>query len=108
VGVLPGLEEQSTRAQILGDARVSIFDELSAPGSHFGDERAVRQNGHQHGQVVLLGCLHVFLPEGGRDVHQPGAVLGRDEIAEHDIMSGLSGGRKVNSGLYFTPFNFCL
>ncbi len=43
-------------------------------------------DGHQHRQVMLLGHLHVVRAKGRGNVHQAGAVLGGDEIAQDHVM----------------------
>ena len=101
-----GPEQQPAGIQITDDERVGVLDELSAPRRDFGDERAIRQDGHQHGQVVFQRGLHVFRAEGGRHVDESRTVFGGHEVAEHHVMRGLVGRQEGEERMILLPFQF--
>ena len=68
-------EQQAALLEVGGDGRVGVLDEDAGPRRDLGDELALGVDGVDDRQVVLLPDAHVLLAEGGRDVHDAGAVL---------------------------------
>ncbi len=88
VGVLVGhvAEEQPAGVEVLDQVGVGVLEELPADQGDRALEVPVGAHRGDHGQPVGLADLHVVLAEGGGLVHQAGAVLGGDVVAENDVV----------------------
>ena len=66
--------------------RVGVEDVQALVVGDREGEPAVGADGHDRRDAVLVGELLVLLTEGRRDVHDAGAVVGRDVVGgEHDV-----------------------
>ena len=66
--------------------RVGVEDVQALVVGDREGEPAVGADGHDRRDAVLVGELLVLLTEGGRDVHDAGAVVGGDVVGgEHDV-----------------------
>ncbi len=67
------------------DAGVGVEDVDAGPRRHLGRVVAGGVHRADHGDVVLGAGVLVVLAEAGREVHDAGAVLGRDEVGGDDL-----------------------
>ena len=75
-----------------------MLEELAADEADVVVEVAVGADRVDHGQAVRQADLHVLLAERGGLVHEPGAVLGRDVVGEHDeVRCRLPSGKSTRS-----------
>ena len=76
-------EEQPTLGQVVGQLRVGVLEEYAADHRHRALEAPVGPDRVHDRQAVRPRRLHVVRAEGGRDVHEAGAVLGGYEGPGH-------------------------
>ena len=93
IAVLVGLDAQQQAAvlELVRDGRVRVLDPDAGPRRDLGDELALEVDGVHHRQVVVHAHAHVGLAERGRDVHDAGAVRGRDVVVADDEVCALVG-----------------
>ena len=74
------------RLEVVDDDGVGVEDVQALVVGDREGEPAVRADGHDRRDAVLVGELLVLLTEGRRDVHDAGAVVGGDVVGgEHDV-----------------------
>ena len=92
-------EQQASGLEVGGDGRVGVLDVDAGPRRDLGDELALGVDGVDHRQVVLHADAHVGLAEGRRDVHDAGAVRGRDVVVADDEVGALVRGHEAERRL---------
>ena len=88
VKVVEPAEQQAPFLEVGEQRRVGVLEEDAANQLHGVVEGAVGANRVDERQVVGAAHDHVVLTEGGRLVHQTGAVGGGDVVGQHDIVGG--------------------
>ena len=94
VGVLVGLGAQQAPApaQVLDEVGVGVLDEAPGVRADALVVGAVEAHGVDDVQAVALPEAEVVLAEGDRRVHEAGAVVRGDEVAEQDGVAALAVG----------------
>ncbi|CAM5540181.1 hypothetical protein SGLAM104S_07434 [Streptomyces glaucescens] len=83
------LEEQTARAEVLGEGFVGLLEEDAADQGQVRLEGAVLTDRVHHRQAVGAADLEVVLTEGGGLVDQTRAVLGGDVVGvDHEVRLG--------------------
>ena len=92
IGVLVvlGAQQPAALAQVLDEIGVGVLDEAPLVGADALVVGAVQPHRVDDVQAVLLAEAEVVLAEGDRGVHEAGAVVGGDEVAEQDGVAALA------------------
>ena len=92
VGVLDrlGAQQPPAGAQVLDEVRVGVLDVAARVGADALVVRAVEPHRVDDVQAVLLAEAEVVVAEGDRRVHEAGAVVGGDEVAEQHGVAALA------------------
>ena len=94
VGVLVLLlaQQPAARAEVLDEVGVGVLDEAPGVRADALVVGAVEPHRVDDVEAVLLAEAEVVLAERDRGVHEAGAVVGRDEVAEQDGVAALAVG----------------
>ena len=95
--------EQTTRiAQMRGDVRVRVEDELAGEMLHLGGELTVIPHGAIDFEAVFEAGLIVLAPVAGRGVHDARSLLESHVIGQHDQRVALNPGMARAQALDFS------